>query len=66
MTLLSDTDRDQIYRAACLAISAAGPDRERLYLARLALLLMDELGDAGRCLRAIEAAAADLPTPRMS
>lgn len=65
MATLSDSDRDHIYRATCLAISAAGVDRERLYLARLVLLLMDELGDAERCLRAIEAAA-DLPLPRMS
>lgn len=66
MATLSDSDRDHVYRAACLAISAAGADRERLYLARLVLLLMDELGDAERCLRVIEAAAADLPLPRMS
>lgn len=65
-TRLTDADRDRLYRETCLAIEAAGAERERLYLARLVLLLMDAVGDADRCLAAIEAAGTDLPTPRMS
>ncbi len=66
MPSLDDLERDEAYRACCLAVSEAGRDRESLYLARLALLLMEEVGDLPRCLTAIAAAAQDLPTPSMS
>ena len=65
MSRLDELQRDEAYRACCLAISAAGAQRESLYLARLALLLMEEVGDLPRCLAAIEAAARDLPTPSL-
>ncbi len=61
MPRLDDLQRDEAYRACCLAITAAGAQRESLYLARLALLLMEEIGDLPRCLAAIDAAARDLP-----
>lgn len=66
MPAFDDLQRDEAYRACCQAISAAGPQAESLYLARLALLLMEALGDLPACLRAIEAAGHDLPEPRMS
>lgn len=66
MPHFDDAQRDEAYRACCLAITAAGPRAESLYLARLALLLMEEVGDLPRCLAAIEAAGKDLPEPRMS
>jgi hypothetical protein len=42
------------------AVAAAGPERERLFLAKLALLLAREVGDAGRVMALIAAALADL------
>ena len=65
MASLDDLQRDEVYRACCLAITAAGQERESLYLARLALLLMEEVGDVSRCLAAIEAAGRDLPQPQV-
>jgi hypothetical protein len=54
--VLSPAERDALYRECALAIDAAGPERDRLFLARLALLLMEALGDARRCREAIAAA----------
>jgi hypothetical protein len=54
---LTPAERDALYRACALAIDAAGPERDRLFLARLALLLMEALGDAGRCREALAAAS---------
>jgi hypothetical protein len=53
---LPPAERDALYRECALAIDAAGPERDRLFLARLALLLMETLGDAQRCREAIAAA----------
>jgi hypothetical protein len=66
MPTLDDAERDLIYRRCCQAISAAGRDRESLLLARLALLLFEEVGDAGRCEAAIDEALRDLPMPSLS
>lgn len=66
MSRLDDRQRDEVYRACALAISEAGRERESLFLARLVLLLMEDVGDAPRCLAAIAEARRDLPTPRMS
>lgn len=46
-------DRERAYTALCEAVTAAGQAGEPLFLARLALLLAEELGDAtafARCL----------------
>ena len=51
MPRLDELQRDEAYRACCLAISAAGAQRESLYLARLALLLMEGGGGLARRLR---------------
>ena len=66
MPTFDDLQRDEAYRACCLAVSRAGRERESLYLARLVLLLMEESGDLPRCLAAIAAAERDLPQPSMS
>ena len=66
VTKFDDLQRDEVYRALCLAITEAGQDRESLYLARLALLLAEQVGDATRCLTAIAEAGRGLPTPSMS
>lgn len=58
--------RDRIYAECARAISEAGAAREALFLARLALLLFEEVGDEVRCRRALAAALEDLPTPSLS
>lgn len=58
--------RDRIYAECARAISEAGAAREPLFLARLALLLFEEVGDEARCRRALRAALEDLPTPSLS
>lgn len=58
--------QDRVYQRCALAISQAGPSRESLFLARLALLLFQEIGDEARCLQALDQALADLPTPSLS
>jgi len=65
MTLHADA-RDRVYTQCARAISAAGQEREALLLARLALLLFEQVGDESRCSQAIEEALRDLPTPSLS
>ena len=63
---LSADERDALYRDCALAITAVGRERESLFLARLVLLLMESLGDAGRCRAALDEAARDVPAPSLS
>jgi len=63
---LESTAQDRVYQRCANAISEAGLEREPLFLARLALLLFQEVGDEQRCLRAIEQALTDLPAPSLS
>ena len=63
---LESSAQDRVYQRCANAISEAGRERESLFLARLALLLFQEVGDESRCLQAIEHAKADLPTPSLS
>lgn len=58
--------QDRIYARCSNAIAAAGRERESLFLARLALLLFEQVQDESRCIAAIEAALRDLPTPSLS
>ncbi len=53
--MLTDTELAEAYTATCHAVSAAG-ERSELYLARLSLLLMKELGDPKRIQAAISQA----------
>ena len=54
--MLNEQELDDAYTRACYAMSELGEARTPLYLARLVLLLMKEVGDAGRVRAAIEAA----------
>lgn len=64
-TLAPDA-RDRLYAACANAISEAGPERESLFLARLALLLFEQLGDEARCRQALADALQALPVPSLS
>ena len=66
MCTLMPQEREALYRECCLAITDAGRDRESLFLARLALLLIEQVGDAQRCRAAIAEAARELPVPGLS
>jgi hypothetical protein len=66
MTILPDEARDRLYTRCAEAITAAGRERESLFLARLALLLFEACGDESKCRRAIEEALAELPQPSLS
>ena len=66
MTQLAADARDRVYAACANAISEAGREREALFLARLALLLFEEVGDEARCHAALAAALAGLPIPSLS
>ena len=52
--MLTDQELDDVYTRACYAMTGLGEAKQPLYLARLALLLMKEVGDAGRIRAAIE------------
>ncbi|MEJ7931666.1 hypothetical protein WG922_16965 [Ramlibacter sp. AN1015] len=58
--------QDSVYAACSNAIAAAGRERESLFLARLALLLFEQVGDEQRCKQAIDAALRELPMPSLS
>jgi hypothetical protein len=58
--------QDRIYAYCSNAIAAAGREKESLFLARLALLLFELVGDEQRCKDAIDAALNELPTPSLS
>jgi len=63
---LDAATQDRLYAACSNAITQAGSTRESLYLARLALLLFEQVGDEARCHAAIEAALHALPEPSLS
>jgi hypothetical protein len=54
--MLTDQELDEVYTGTCYAMTALDDGEQRLFLARLALLLMKEVGDAGRVRAAIEEA----------
>jgi len=58
--------RDRLYAACARAITQAGPAREALFLARLGLLLMEQVGDEVRCQQALADALQELPHPSLS
>lgn len=65
-TPLAPGARDRLYAACANAITDAGEARESLFLARLALLLFEQVGDEGRCRQALADALDDLPLPSLS
>jgi len=58
--------QDRVYARCSNAIADAGRERESLLLARLALLLFEQVGDEAACMAAIEAAMRELPMPSLS
>ncbi|HEX2547417.1 MAG TPA: hypothetical protein VHL79_21210 [Ramlibacter sp.] len=58
--------QDRVYAHCSNAIAAAGREREALFLARLALLLFERVGDEQACIEAIDAALHELPVPSLS
>ena len=66
MTALSLEARDRVYAECARAITEAGAERESLFLARLALLLFEQVGDEACCRAALAQALRDLPAPSLS
>lgn len=66
MTALHHDARDRVYAECARAISEAGSERESLFLARLALLLFEQVGDEERCRAALAQALDGLPVPSLS
>jgi hypothetical protein len=62
----TSSPRDRLYTRLAQGVSAAGGSRETLFLARLALLLCERLGDEAVAQAAIDAALLDLPEPSLS
>jgi hypothetical protein len=60
---LNPDARDRLYADCARAISEAGAERESLFLARLALLLFEQLGDEARCRAALAQALDGMPVP---
>jgi hypothetical protein len=58
--MLNADQLDEVYTRACYAMTELGETQGELFLARLALLLMKQVGDGPRILEAIEAARADI------
>jgi hypothetical protein len=56
--MLTDQELDDVYTKACYAMTELGEAKQPVFLARLALLLMKEVGDVGRIRAAIESARA--------
>ena len=65
-TPLQPDARDRLYAECARAISEAGAERESLFLARLALLLFEQVGDEARCRAALADALRALPVPSLS
>jgi hypothetical protein len=56
MSTMSPGDFETAYETLAAAIDTAGPEREALFLTRLALLLGHELGDIDAFRKAVKAA----------
>ena len=57
---MTQANLETVYEAMARAVDAVGPAQAELYLAKLALALADELGDADRALAAIAECQAGL------
>jgi hypothetical protein len=56
MTAMPSVDFEAAYETLAMAIDSAGPEREALFLTRLALVLGHELGDIAMFRKAIRTA----------
>lgn len=61
---MSPADVEAVYEALAEQLDAIDADRRELFLAKLALLLSHDLGDASRVRRLIAEAASDLEAAR--
>lgn len=59
MTLAID-DLEAYWDSLATAVDAAGPERDKLFLAKLAVLLGDEIGDLARLAALVSTALQDL------
>lgn len=66
MSTLAPEARDRLYADCARAITEAGTERESLFLARLALLLFEQVGDEACCRAALADALRELPVPSLS
>ena len=57
---LAVEDLEAVWERLAEAVDRAGPEREALFLSKLAVLLADTLGDQARVERLIETALEDL------
>lgn len=60
MTNLSQADIEVIYERLALGIDEAGPERTPVFLAKVAMLMANEIGDPDLALRLIVDALQDL------
>jgi hypothetical protein len=58
--MITTTELEQVYDALAAGIDQATPAKAELFLAKLALLLANELGNAAPVTRCIETALHDL------
>ena len=58
--MLAVEEIEELWERLAIAIDQAGPERDRLMLAKLALLFADALGDAPRAAALIQSALEDL------
>ncbi len=58
--MLSPEELDEAYTRACYTMTELGEEKTDLFLARLSLLLMKEVGDSARVQAAIAAARAGM------
>jgi hypothetical protein len=66
MTAMPSEDFEAAYETLAMAIDSAGPEREALFLTRLALLLGHELGDIAAFRKAISTALECVPDQAVS
>ena len=57
---MTPTDIETVYDCLALKIDEVAPEKSELFLAKLALLLSHEIGDAARVIELIEAAERNL------
>ena len=57
---MTPLDLEKVYDALAQSLDAVGPEKSELFLAKLALLLANDIGDSGRVLTLIEAAKCHL------
>lgn len=61
MSRLGDAGLEAVYEAMAETLDTLPPDVREVYLAKLALLMAEALGDTDRALAAVRAARAHLP-----